>query len=293
MSSLTQTAPAAAAQAPRPPRLVGRPLALTFLAEFASLTSFLLLVSVMPMLAAAAGASSAAAGLITGALLGGTVIAEAAATFAIRRFGYRVVLAAGALLLGAPTLALLPREPLAIMVAVSFVRGLGFGLCGVAAGALTALLLPAERRGEGLGLLGIVSGVPRSSRCRRRLAGRPPPGDGGRGRRRIAGLTPLAGLRWLPGGRPARGADDGPAAGGRGALRLALVFAVCTVAAGVIDSFLPLAREVPSGSPRPRCWSRRSPPRSAAGRPAVTATATATPGCSSRPSSRPRPAWPR
>ena len=202
----------------------------------------------MPMLAAAGGAGSAAAGLITGALLGGTVIAEAAATFAIRRFGYRLALAAGALLLGAPTLALLPREPLAIMLAVSFVRGLGFGLCGVAAGGLTALLLPPERRGEGLGLLGIVSGVPAIVAL--------PAGVWLAGHHQatvvvavaaIAGLTPLAALRWLPGGRPGSRAGDGPAPGGRGAFRLALIFAVCTVAAGVIDSFLPLAREVPSG----------------------------------------------
>ena len=55
MSSVTQEAPPAGPRAPHPPRLVGRPLALTFVAEFASLTSFLLLVSVMPMLAAAAG----------------------------------------------------------------------------------------------------------------------------------------------------------------------------------------------------------------------------------------------
>jgi MFS family permease len=160
MGSLTQAGPRTDTQAPHRSRLVGRPLALTFMTEFASLTSFLLLMSVMPMLAAAGGASSADAGLITGALLAGTVIAEAAAAFAIRRLGYRAVLAAGALLLGAPTLALLPREPQAIMIAVSFARGLGFGLCGVATGALTALLLPPERRGEGLGLLGIVSGVP-------------------------------------------------------------------------------------------------------------------------------------
>src|ERR1700722_10571098 len=151
MSTLTQAQPAADAQSPRRSRLVGRPLALTFLAEFASLTSFLLLVSVMPMLAAAGGAGSAAAGLITGALLGGTVIAEAAATFIIGRFGYRAALAAGALLLGAPPLALLPREPLAIMLAVSFVRGLGFGLCGVAAGGGGGRAAPAGRRGGGGG----------------------------------------------------------------------------------------------------------------------------------------------
>ena len=120
----------------------------------------------MPMLAAEGGAGSAAAGLITGALLGGTVIAEAAAAAAIRRCGYRAVLAAGALLLGAPTLALLPREPLAIMVAVSFVRGLGFGLCGVAAGALTALLLLAERRARAWACSASSPASPRSWRCR-------------------------------------------------------------------------------------------------------------------------------
>jgi MFS family permease len=248
MSTLTQAEPAARTEPPRRSRLVGLPLALTFMAEFASLASFLLLISVMPMLAASAGASSAAAGLITGALLGGTVIAEAASAFAIRRLGYRVVLAAGALLLGAPTLALLPREPLAVMVAVSLVRGLGFGLCGVAAGALTALLLPAERRGEGLGLLGIVSGVPAIVAL--------PAGVWLAGHHQatvavaiaaIMGLLPLAALRWLPAGRPGSRPGGGPAASGGGALRLALVFAACTVAAGVIDSFLPLAKGIPNG----------------------------------------------
>jgi MFS family permease len=248
MSTLTHAEPTAGPRSPRRSRLVGLPLALTFMAEFASLASFLLLVSVMPMLAAAAGAGSAAAGLITGTLLGGTVIAEAGAAFAIRRFGYRVVLAAGALLLGAPALALLSPGPLAIMVAVSLVRGLGFGLCGVAAGALTAQLLPPERRGEGLGLLGIVSGVPAIVAL--------PAGVWLAGHHQatvavaiaaVMGLMPLAALRWLPGGRPGSRPGGGGPASGRGALRLALVFAACTVAAGVIDSFLPLAKGVPSG----------------------------------------------
>ena len=247
MSSFTQTPPGLGDRAPHDPRLVDGPLALTFLAEFSSLTSFLLLVSVLPMLAASAGAGSAAAGLITGALLAGTVLAEAAATFAIGRLGYRAALAAGALLLGAPTLALLAHEPLAIMLAASFVRGLGFGLCGVAAGGLTALLLPPERRGEGLGVLGIVSGVPAIVAL--------PAGVWLAGHHQatvvvavaaVAGLAPLAALRWLPGGRPRPRAGNGPVPGG-GAIRLALIFAVCTVAAGVIDSFLPLARELPGG----------------------------------------------
>ena len=247
MSTLTQARPGTGEVTPA--RLLSLPLALTFLAEFTSLTSFFLLLSVLPMLAAAAGASSSGAGLITGSLLLGTVIAEAAAAPGIRRFGYRAMLAAGAVLLGAPALVLLPREPQAVMMTVSFVRGLGFGLCGVTTGALTATLLPPERRGEGLGLLGIVAGVPAVVAL--------PAGVWLAGQHlatavaamaAVTGLLPLATIRWLPGRsegtgrRPAARTGRGLGAG----LRPALIFAACTVAAGVVDSFLPIAKGVPS-----------------------------------------------
>ena len=247
MSTLRQAQPATSDGAPT--RLISLPLALTFLAEFTSLTSFFLLLSVMPMLAAAAGAGSSGAGLITGSLLLGTVAAEAAAAPAIRRFGYRRMLAAGAALLGAPALALLPHEPQAVMLSVSFVRGVGFGLCGVATGALAATLLPPGRRGEGLGLLGIVSGVPAVVAL--------PAGVWLAGHQlaaavaamaAAAGLLPLAAIRWLPSRGGAHSTP--PAARTRrtpgAALRLPLIFAACTVAAGVLDSFLPLAKGVPS-----------------------------------------------
>jgi MFS family permease len=158
-------------------------------------------------------------------------------------------------LLGAPALAMLAREPQAVMVSVSLVRGLGFGLCGVVTGALTAKLLPPERRGEGLGLLGVVSGVPAIIAL--------PAGVWLAGHHQAAaaaaiaaavGLLPLAAIRWLPGGREARrtarvrrmpGArSSGPMAGA--ALRLPLIFAAATIAAGVLDSFLPLAKGIPS-----------------------------------------------
>jgi MFS family permease len=252
MSTVTQAQPGTAV----PPRLLSVPLAATFLAEFTSLTSFFLLLSVMPMLAAAAGAGSSGAGLITGSLLLGTVAAEATAAVAIRRFGARLVLAAGAVLLGAPALAMLVPEPQAVMVSVSLVRGLGFGLCGVVTGTLTATLLPPERRGEGLGLLGLVSGVPAIIAL---PAGVWLAGHHLAGAAVVvaaaAGLLPLAVIRWLPGGHPARGTartSRRPAARGRGqvagpALRLPLIFAAVTVAAGVLDSFLPLAKGIPTG----------------------------------------------
>src|SRR5690242_455666 len=256
MSTMTQAQPETAVpETTVPSRLLSVPLAATFAAEFASLTSFFLLLSVMPMLAAAAGASSSGAGLITGSLLLGTVVAEVAAAAAIRRFGYRMVIAAGAVLLGGPALAMLGREPQAVMVAVSLVRGFGFGLCGVATGALTARLLPPERRGEGLGLLGIVTGVPAIVAL--------PAGIWLAGHHLAAvaavvaaatGLLPLASIRWLPDGREAgHDARTRQTPGTRGsrrlagpALRLPLIFAAATVAAGVLDSFLPLAKGIPS-----------------------------------------------
>ncbi len=246
MSTLTQAQPGAAV----PARLLSVPLAATFLAEFTSLTSFFLLLSVMPMLAAAAGDGSSGAGLITGSLLLGTVAAEAVAAAAIRRFGCRMVLAAGAVLLGAPALAMLAREPQAVMVSVSVVRGLGFGLCGVVTGALTAKLLPPGRRGEGLGLLGVVSGVPAIVALPAGiwLAGHHLAAAAA-AMAAAAGLLPLVAIRWLPGGREARRTArarrmPGARSSGRlagAALRLPLIFAAATIAAGVLDSFLPLA----------------------------------------------------
>jgi MFS family permease len=258
MSTVKQTQPASAVPAGR---LLSVPLAATFLVEFSSLSSFFLLLSVMPMLAAAAGAGSSGAGLITGSLLLGTVTAEATAAAAIRRFGYRIVLAAGAVLLGVPALALLVPEPQAVMVSVSFVRGLGFGLSGVTTGALTARLLPPGRRGEGLGLLGVVAGVPAVVALPAGvwLAGHHLAAAAA-AMAAVAGLLPLAAIRWLPGGREARqarrtertpGTRRGrPAGTRRGRLastaRLPLIFAAATIAAGVLDSFLPLAHGIPS-----------------------------------------------
>jgi predicted MFS family arabinose efflux permease len=237
-------------------RILSGPLALVFLSEFCALTSFYLLLSVTPIYAAAAGAGSAGAGLVTSVLLLGTVAAELAAPILMRRYGYWALLVTGALLLGVPALALLPGGSLVVIVAVSVVRGLGFGLCTVMTGALTAALLPAERRGEGLGLFGIVATAPGIVAL---------PGGvwlaGHTGMATVivmaaaAALVPLTVFPWLA-GRPAShkteaantgaGRSDGLLAGLRqpGQLRPFLIFAASTVAAGVVVSFLPLATGV-------------------------------------------------
>jgi len=250
MTTLThlESSPDAGVAAPRG-RIVSKTLSLVFGSEFAALTSFYLLLSVTPRYAAQAGAGSAGAGLVTGALLAGTVAAELASSALMARFRYRTLLALGAVMMGMPTLAMLAGGPLAVIAAVSAVRGFGFGLGTVVTGALVAVLLPPQRRGEGLGLFGVVASAPGVVAL--------PSGvwlAGHYGMAVVAAaaaaaaLAPLATVWWLP---AARAADE-QAGGGEalglmaglrhdGQLRLALVFAATTVAGGVVVSFLPLA----------------------------------------------------
>jgi MFS family permease len=265
MNMRTQTQPRQPAHhrsrpAPRA-RLVSGRLALALLSSFCALTSFYLLLSVTPMFAAAAGAGNAVTGLVTGSLMLATVLAEFASPGLLRRYGHRAVFAAGALLLGAPALALLGPRSIAVIIAVSLARGIGFGLNTVVTGVLVATALPAERRGEGVGLAGVVSCVPAIVAL--------PSGVWLAGHLGYAvvvvitaasALAPLAATPWLA--VPAAGAqadsaapaDSAPPAGLLASLRTgsqlrpSLAFAATTVSAGVVAAFLPLTTGVSGGT---------------------------------------------
>ena len=262
MSTSTQTrhpGPAESAapsgrQAPRAPLISGR-LALALLSSFGALTSFYLLLSVTPMYAVSAGAGSAEAGVVTGSLMLATVLAEFASARLMRRYGYRRVFAAGALLLG-EALALLGPHSVIAIVAVSIARGVGFGLNTVVIGALVATALPPGRRGEGIGLAGVVACLPAIVAL--------PSGVWLAENTgfavvivitAVSALAPLAAMPWLtsPADHQAE-ADPGPAQAGLlaslrtgGQLRPSLVFAATTVSAGVVAAFLPLAAGVSGG----------------------------------------------
>jgi predicted MFS family arabinose efflux permease len=156
MPTANLSAPAVVAR----PRLISRALLLVYVADFAGLTSFYLLLPVMPQYAAASGAGMSSAGLTTAVLMAATVAAELAMPRLVVTFGHRRIIAGGLMLLGLPALvvSILPN-PVAIM-AVCVLRGLGLAVIFVVCGELGAALLPEQRRGEGLGLLGIVAGVP-------------------------------------------------------------------------------------------------------------------------------------
>jgi MFS family permease len=224
--------------------------------SFGALTSFYLLLSVTPMYAMSAGAGSAVAGVVTGSLMLSTVLAEFASPRLMRRYGYRAVFAAGALLLGGPALALLTPPSVVTIVAVSIARGIGFGLNTVVIGALVATTVPAERRGEGIGLAGVVACVPAivalpSGAWLAHSAGYP-----------VvivitaaSALAPLLAVPRLagPAGQRAGAAQDQAEPAGLlaslrsgGQLRPFLVFVATTAPAGVVAAFLPLASGVSS-----------------------------------------------
>jgi predicted MFS family arabinose efflux permease len=244
METATLTKEPPTAQVP----LITRPLLLRFVSMLGSSVSFYLPLSVVPRYAASSGSGSGTgAGLATGALLLATVAAELVTPRLVTRAGYRLSLTAGLFLLGAPALALLASPGLALVLAVSAVRGVGFAVTTVAGGALTASLIPAQRRGEGLGLVGLVSGVP-SLVCL--PAGVWVSAHWGFAPVFIAtaaaALLAIGSMPWLPGRR----AEVVPPGGTCGVLcglrnpvltRPAVVFSASTMAAGVLVTFLPLA----------------------------------------------------
>jgi MFS family permease len=243
-------APLAAPPAARP-RLVSRPLLLVLLADFGGLTSFYLLLSPVPQHAMAAGAAGSVAGLATGVLMLTSVVAEFLVPRTVGRFGSRAVLTAGLALLGLPALALLATANLPVVLAVCFARGLGLAVIFVECGALGARMVPAERRGEGLGLLGVVAGLPAvvATPCGVWLMDHGSPvlvfviGA-------ASALAGVAAVACLPAGAISSETGTGPegdtaghsmAAGLRNPalMRPAVVFAATATAAGIVVTFLP------------------------------------------------------
>ena len=232
--------------APARPRLVTRQLLVRFVSVIGTATSFYLLLSAVPLYARSAGASTGLAGLTTTALTLSSVAAYPVTPRLMARYGSRAVLAGGLLALGLPALALAVTANIGLILAACVIRGAGFAVLCVAGGALTVSLIPARRRGEGLALVGLVSGVPSVAALplgvwlAGHLGYRPVFAAGG-----LAALAGLASLPWLPGAGPATRVTkaDGMLAALRNPalVRPAALFSATTMAVGIIVTFLPLA----------------------------------------------------
>jgi predicted MFS family arabinose efflux permease len=227
--------------------LLTRPLVLLILISFAALFGFQLLLSVVPLYADEVGGGSSGAGLATAAFMLSTVSTQIQMPRILGRYGYVRALAAGLLFLGVPALFYAYAGTLVTILAVTLVRGVGFGVVTVVFAALIVELAPPGRRGEALGLLGLAITLP-TVFCNALglwLAGR----FGFEVVFLLGGFSPLLGIIMIPGIRfvvTAREDEEGGAgffAGlGRAPLRrIFLLFAATTMAAGVIVTFLPLA----------------------------------------------------
>jgi MFS family permease len=225
------------------PRIVTPAFVRLLVACAGSATSFYLLLSVVPLYVAATG-SAAGAGLTTGVMLLATVLTEVVMPALIARFGYRTVVAAGLVLLGAPAPLLSVSPALPLVLAVCAARGTGLAVMFVVGTALVAELVPPGRRGEALGVYGIAVGMPAvlGLPLGVYLSGRVGFGPVFA----LAAVVALAGLAAAPGlpGRPTvRGAHSRVlrGIGSSGLVRLAVVFGAVTLAAGVVLTFLPVA----------------------------------------------------
>src|SRR3712207_5026940 len=169
------------------------------------------------------------------------------------RFGYRTTLIAGMLFLGIPAFLYPAAGELAPILAVTLLRGVGFGIVTVVFAALVVELAPPGRRGEALGVFGVAIALP-TVFCN--ALGLWLVDHSGYGTTFLAGgAAPLVGFvvaLGLPGDPPRRGGEDGGAGFLEGLrrgplLRLFLLFAASTSATGVLVTFLPLA--VPGTGP--------------------------------------------
>lgn len=226
--------------------LLTRPLLLLTAAGFASLFGFQLLLSVVPLYAERAGGGSAGAGLATAAFMLSTVLTQTQMPRILNRFGYRASLAGGLLLLGPPAILYAPAQGLPGILALTLLRGVGFGVVTVIFAALVVELAPPGRHGEALGLLGIALTLPtifcnslglwlaeREGYLTVFLLGAAAPTLG---LLAVSGIPPVdPGKEQEPPGFLA-GLRRGPL------LRILLLFSAVTLASGVVVTFLPLAR---------------------------------------------------
>jgi MFS family permease len=126
----------------------------------AGFSGYALLLTVAPLWAVEGGATTAGSGLVNGVLLLFTVLTQLFVPRALRRFGWGLVLAVGLVLLGVPGVLMSLSDALGVILVLSAVRGIGFGVLTVAGSAAVAALVDAKRRGEAIGAYGLAVAFP-------------------------------------------------------------------------------------------------------------------------------------
>lgn len=129
-------------------------------ASFAGFSGYAALLPVAPLWAVHGGADSAGAGLVNFVLLGATVATQFSVPALIRRVGWALTLSLALVLLGVPALLHVLTDDLGAVLALSAVRGVGFGIITVAASAAAVLLVDPARRGAAVGAYSLALAAP-------------------------------------------------------------------------------------------------------------------------------------
>lgn len=223
----------------------GVPFRLMLGATVLAFSGYALLLPVVPLWAVHGGAGALGAGATTGVLMLVTVVTQLAVPWLLVRIGHRWVLGLGVVLLGAPAPLLALSADLAPILAVSAVRGIGFGLVTVVGSALVAELVPSAQHGRAAGRYGLAVGLPQLGLL---AAGVAVVDELGFTIVFVAaGAAPLLGALLVPAIRVPRGertsgrASAGPLVSpARSAFAPLLAMLCCAIAQGGLITFLPL-----------------------------------------------------
>lgn len=140
--------------------LRGRSFQLMLAASLVGFGGYGLLLPVVPLWAARGGAGEFGAGATTGLFMLATVGTQFAVPGLLRKLGHRMVLVLGMVLLGGPAPLYALSADLPLLLGVSLLRGVGFGLVTVAGSALIAELVAPADHGRASARYGIAVGVP-------------------------------------------------------------------------------------------------------------------------------------
>ena len=222
---------------------MNRSLLLVYVASFAGLATFNLMLGVTPIFTVANGHGDFGGAMSTAVMMLSTVLFDLVITRVMTSIGGQRTLALGVALLGVPALVFLVNGSLAVILVVSVLRGAGLALVVVAGAAMVAALATDGKRGEGLGVYGVVIGAAAIIALPFGVA-----------LVEMLGFTPLflfAGISGLLGllvaivPLPIAPVDEvhGMLRALRlpGILRLSIMFAAATLASGLLVTYLPIA----------------------------------------------------
>lgn len=227
-----------------PAGIAGAPFRFMLGATVLCFSGYALLLPVVPLWAERGGSGALGSGATTAVLMATTVATQLAVPWLLVRVGHRWVLAAGSVLLGAPAPFLALSPDLAPVLALSALRGVGFGLATVAGSALVAELVPREQHGRAAGRYGLAVGLPQLVLLAAGVA--VVDRFGFTAVFVAAGVGPVLGALLVPGIRMSHAAVPTAAAPlprppVRSALTPVLAMLTCSIAQGGLITFLPLA----------------------------------------------------